>query len=852
MNPLCYWSRRSLAQHAAVGEPISPTSPLARHVERCAACRREWEALTRLHQRLSAGPAAPEAPASLARDVLARIGTERPSLPQRRLAPAFAAIAVAVLGCAYAGWKSSIRNRGAPQNVVIARGARTPPPAPLPRKRLPSPPRPGARDTGPLPGAGREPRALPLRESGPSVAASNPQPGVPPRGEPAAPARPPVSDDHYLDGRDPELMVQWSRGRSRDQDLLNAFVRRLPPMKDDFAQVPLPRLASGAGKSSVAAAVKNYEQEAKVIDTRLFRKVTLQLKAASLEELCRALQEQTGVQLQAARLVRDENATLFVKEKPARDVMRAVARLFGYVWARSGAEGGYQYSLTQDLRSRLAEEELRNRELNEATLALVEEMDAYRPYLGLSSEELNSRSEKADRAEQSRLFPIVVEGGWGAMQLYHRLSGEDRTALLSGQDLVFTPDASQPERRIPPGWIRPTLQSTSSHVGRPGGGSGPISEVPGATVASIRLWLDRGELGQASLQSSTIVTWSEGGGKSTVFLSGTLARGKPPATVTPDNARLNAALRERPAFRRVVSIQPEPSCDGPREDQFKQAIRPHVSSADVWEAVHHATGRNIVADAYSRLHAVPPLIVKDAPLFDALCRVGDTLGARWKEDGDFTLCRSTSYVWDKLKEVPKQQLARWRDESRRHGGVSLDTLLEIASLSDNQLDSATVGEAVMHCWGVQEWRMVGAGPRHRGTIRTRVRYFAALSPRSREQALQPQGVAFRDLTPNEQWGFLQLWRGVGEERAFGSSAEASNLTPEVLANARYYAEYSPAGWYEWRPPPGKAVSQYPKRAPTPAEALANARRIYPEASPDQIHRSMGWFDGNPTLIYPAR
>jgi len=49
-------------------------------------------------------------------------------------------------------------------------------------------------------------------------------------------------DAEYLNGDDPALALQWSRSGEGPRDL--------PAMKDDFVQVPLPRLAaSRAGRA---------------------------------------------------------------------------------------------------------------------------------------------------------------------------------------------------------------------------------------------------------------------------------------------------------------------------------------------------------------------------------------------------------------------------------------------------------------------------------------------------------------------------------------------------------------------------------------------------------------------------
>ena len=98
---------------------------------------------------------------------------------------------------------------------------------------------------------------------------------------------------------------------------------------------------------------------------------------------------------------------------------------------------------------------------------------------------------------------------------------------------------------------------------------------------------------------------------------------------------------------------------------------PHVLTADVWEAVHRATGLPIIADYYTHLYPLSKMPMKRQPLFTALCGSGDALGVRWRKDGDFIICRSVSYFWDKLQEVPNRYLRRWAQDRDASGGLPL-------------------------------------------------------------------------------------------------------------------------------------------------------------------------------------
>ena len=84
-----------------------------------------------------------------------------------------------------------------------------------------------------------------------------------------------------------------------------------------------------------------------------------------------------------------------------------------------------------------------------------------------------------------------------------------------------------------------------------------------------------------------------------------------------------------------------------------------------------------------------PLAHADAWL-NALNQAADSLGAHWKKDGDFIEGRAAAFFWDKLKEVPNRLLDRWQTDSERNAGLPLNDLLQMALLSDQQLDSKFV------------------------------------------------------------------------------------------------------------------------------------------------------------------
>jgi hypothetical protein len=665
----------------------------------------------------------------------------------------------------------------------------------------------------------------------------------------------PIPDEQFLDGRDPSLLAQWSPVDGKEQALVAAILRRLSPPADDFVRLPLPRIAaSGSAQPAVAAAAREYEREAKVVDTRLFRKVTLQEKGVSLTDLCARLQEQTGVDLRASRGVGDEKVTVFVKEQRARDVMRAIAHLFGYLWSRSGAEGEYRYTVEQDLKSQLAEEELRSRDLNAALLALDAEMQKYRPYLDMSFEELQKRAKEgrehwkelspSERQNVHRLNTLTLNAGWGGMQLYRRLTPADRAALVADQEIVFRPDATNPDYRLPAEWNSPILQSWGSGTDV-NGQYLQMADIPGIKVNQIRLKLNRSELGQVSLSVTTAAVWPPPGSRTYFPLE--MATGRSPSTQKPDNAAANAALRHQAPFEQIVSLRPEPSCPqlkrgkpDPRDRNFYSPSlgtldQPHVFSGDVWEAVHRETGLPIVADFYTRMHRLDKVTVNRKSLFEALCTASDALGVRWRKDGDFLLGRSASYFWEKLKEVPNRHLQRWIRDRDANGGLPLADFLEMESLPDQQLDSPMEAEAIQHCWGLREWSYA-TDP----IWRQKARFLMLLTPEQMGRALKPAGIPFADLTPMQQQAAVQVQNAA---LAY-MERQGGGFTPipaDGWSHAEIYAEYVPAGWYVWQWPLDLNYQPQGPGGPfggrTAAEALAAVRRVYPPANPGWVQLS---------------
>ena len=653
------------------------------------------------------------------------------------------------------------------------------------------------------------------------------------------------TDDLNELNADPALVLAgWAR-RSNPA-FTGAFARRLTALEreikagDDFVYVPLPRLAAAGSRPQQArlaqAALAAYRQEKEVVDTRLTRKVSLGVKSLSLDELCRRLKEKTDVDVWAGKSVVDEKIILFCDDQPLREIMRQINRLFGFQWIRSGEEGHYRYQLWQNVREQLAEEEMRNRDRDEAIIDLDGKMANYKP----------------DKRFQE----------WGAVQLYNQFSPADFAALRRGEAITFAGWDKAGARPLPLE-INQAIVTASNSTLTPNEFAWPDYN------ADVTFHLNFSELGQVKLQADMGVFKKGVGGYG---VSNTLATGLSPSSAKPNNAQANQAQRKSIELAKVISLNPVHSCprvlasalgkprdqaeasqedakqrqgqpenaDKPRDgrdqslDRFNRGAYGggHLLAADVWEEIHKQTGLPIIADSYMRLYPPQIGVVQAKSAYEALNKVADALGSRWKRESTFIACRAANFYWNRMKEVPERLLTRWDQDSARLQGLPLNDFLEMAELSDQQLDSQIVGDAVTQCWGLDEWDALGR-PIGYYSPRSFARYLAQAKTGLRRQFMEPEGVAISSLTADERAEFIRAAQAVGKN---------SYIDFENVAVCRYRMEYIPSQVYVWKPGTDHKyqieVTIYDR---TREGALAKARKVNPAATAVQIVPSPGSF-----------
>lgn len=653
-----------------------------------------------------------------------------------------------------------------------------------------------------------------------------------------------VADMAYINGKDAAAtMAGWRQIPADRIAALQARIDRELRTGDDFVRVPFPRLASQDPRS-LAAAASAYRTERAIVDARLTRHVTLGVKALAFSDLCRQLSEQTGIEIGAGRSVADDKVTLFCDDQPLRDVMRQINHVFGFVWGRSGQEqsddsgkpGAYRYELTQDLRSQLLEEEMRSQDLHAALLDIDARMRNEPPKPG-SLESL-------------------------AATVYHALSPADLAALRAGQTVTFNGWSNDPAHRLPDD-LNKSVVHTFPRIETD---KGAMNEWPGIN-GQITLRVDRSEVGQLSLVANIGIHQVEPNGYVGQGVTGdhVLAVGQSPTVSQPDNRHRNESLRPSSVFEKLVSLHPRHHCPADdqsssssgaaedtypnhgaeseaRIDRYARGVRgqAHVWSADVWEEVHRETGLPIVADSFMRLYPADRVTMERVPLFEALNRLGDAMRVRWRMEDGFLQARSTSFVWDRLKEVPNRLLERWHADSKANQGLPLRDFLQMANLTDEQLDSVVVGDVMVECWGLKERDLLqntagGYSPR------SFARVLADMSAAERAQLFRPEGATVSGLAQAHRQRLFAIFL---KDRPY--LTDELDQVAAQFGSWRFRIDYVPSGRYVWEPylPPDQQMSAFrqPVASGTTAEsALTEARKQDPNAASSDIVRSSGAF-----------
>ena len=560
---------------------------------------------------------------------------------------------------------------------------------------------------------------------------------------------PGLSDDMAYVNTPPLAALAAAQMPPPESARLQREIDRAARRGDDFVAIPFPQIA-GLGERALRAAATSYRCQREIVDPRLTYRVTLAVKGVSFAALCDRLTQETGITLTAGKSVMDDKVTIFCEKRSLRDLMRQISRHFGFSWRRTSETGPFEYELYQDVGAQLMEGELRNKDRDEALRAIDRVMETYRPHLNKTRDQLLQEAEKT--SDQDRADRISLSLGLlPPIKLYSGLTPEQTEALYAGQEIRFREKPEEGDLPLPAALL-PTLPAYFEEAARQA--EKQAGERPTFSNFEITLRLDKSEAGQFLLKGMLTAKEQYQKSYSGMGFDFTLAEGVSPSVQRPNNITPNERLLNDKVYKEKFSIRPEPSCTLTQSDlPVFLMVSPgrKVTTADVMQAIHKATGRDIVADYFTQVYDADQLTMKDISLFEALMRLSETMRFRWTEEENFLNFRSARFFYDRQKEIPDRLLERWADSRRKNKRLTVNDFVEIARLSDAQLDSNVIAAGVMANFKLQEWEVARST-----NLRPHWRFLGQLAPVSRQAAVEGNGLNFEQLPLGQRLLFAAL------------------------------------------------------------------------------------------------
>ena len=450
-------------------------------------------------------------------------------------------------------------------------------------------------------------------------------------------------------------------------------------------------------------------------DRRLDATVDAAAKNQPLGDWLKSLAGTLNVPLTAGRSAADEKVTLFLKRRPAGEVLTLVARHLEFEWTEN--KGGYTLVETPEHRRRL--EEQRAAEWR----ALQRWMERLSKLADVPGEQLSARQREVDGAladpalaperrrtldEERRLLadwfrhyravPVAVglyrsltpvqlqrlrtEGFLRLSSAYGTLS--PRGVALTHAALASPSDAA-PSDVAPHADLTLRLEELARDTGRPNG------------ARQLRLYVEL--LAVRPNRSTSMLNW----------------RVRSPAV--DDEPRKSVEVVADPDLKRPVELTLRPTTAPLAVDVAGIAAytlaqwKPAVTLADVSEALHRSTGLEVVADAFTRARLDPALLTRQTTVGELLDLLARELDYTWSKQGRVLFLRSRARGYDRAAEVPdrvlRPLLARWATAP----APTVDDLAGLAAaLTDSQCQGLSDSGRHEHRTAVGVRRPLSAAP----------------------------------------------------------------------------------------------------------------------------------------------
>jgi hypothetical protein len=503
-------------------------------------------------------------------------------------------------------------------------------------------------------------------------------------------------------------------------------------------------------------------------DSRLDQKITHRVKLRPIADLTNDLTKLTGVTFFAGRTkydwrVREDCATVMATDLPLSSLVESIAHVMKFRWSRGGKAPNWTYRLVEDeavkakIRRRLDEQSRRQREIREKFWDKIQSVGS------MSADELAQL-----REDNPALYAFQKAGILGPFVEFIQQAPGVKDAWLSGQEL-----------RLASAWLPSDAQQSLLKVARASiqldrqlfGKDEYHTEHFAAEMKSLDT--DSSRLIVSVPASSPRYPVSEMQVRVYGEHIGTgISLGCQPSEPEKleQKAQLRALEESRPEYEVYQEMEPqinaawkkyksdrwasftqEPILDHPDDDPalsepLKEKVAPKTLTGLI-ESLSRVTGFAFVTDDYRGRTKLT--VDKDTLLREALERVAKhRRTSNWNRSGQVIEFWDANWYDEREARVSKAWLEDLRRKLRETGTLDIDDLVPIAALTDGQIRRNFVNDEVLTCAAETAC-----------SRRDYLKIYASLALSQRSMLLSGSGLAFTDLTPEQQQSVMKLILG---------------------------------------------------------------------------------------------
>ena len=467
-------------------------------------------------------------------------------------------------------------------------------------------------------------------------------------------------------------------------------------------------------------------------DSRLGQKITYTASRKMVSAVLDEITKSTGVVFRAGYnskdwQVRDRKMSIFVKDVPLSQLMNSMSHVMKFKWERAGNPGAWTYRLYMDRRSLLDAEaqRVREEEKEEAERAKkrAEGLAQYAK-LGtkLSDSEMSKLSQDSpfmfalaqatrdsdggsDMGRSMGTFFQEAPMAWNAIANGQRLD-------MQGSDLSGVAQAGLVKS------IRQMLSIEKKFGGRSGNSGLPLDDMAthmdrvnikfNQTLEMAKGMPASGMLlGDMTVEydgRSTTVPFIDPNSAMAKFIGKVMIeadqQGRTMDEVMKDHMSelTNAVVNEM-----KTETTGEPINEHPTDDpdlQAKVTLKPDSAKlADVEKALAETAKLGVVSDSFGDIYGgysprgqVPST---EPVIKDVLDKIGDVYVYNWDKQSGIIELRDRNWFKKRAVQIPEEWLEKWRKELTDTGTLGIDSLAQIALLTQEQLMSNVATDDVL-------------------------------------------------------------------------------------------------------------------------------------------------------------